>query len=97
MKVAAAALLVVGLVGGYFLWRKHTNDQAGSWLGIAMAIADAPIVPPPTLPGAHQTPNTYPTEKAKFEELLTAIPQVVNRYPSTSAAMARESRSPRRC
>jgi predicted negative regulator of RcsB-dependent stress response len=88
VKVAAAALIVVVGVGGYSLWRKHTNDQAGSWLGIAMAIADAPVVPPPTLPGASQTPNTYPTEKAKFEAALTAFHEVVNRYPSTSAAMA---------
>jgi predicted negative regulator of RcsB-dependent stress response len=88
VKVAAAALVVLGLAGGYFMWRKHTNDQAGSWLGIAMAIADAPVVPPPSLPGAHQTPNTYPTEKAKFEAALAAFHEVVNRYPSTSAAMA---------
>jgi outer membrane protein assembly factor BamD (BamD/ComL family) len=88
VKVAAAALIVVVLGGGYFLWRNHTNDQAGSWLGTAMAIADAPVVPPPTLPGAQQTPNTYPTEKAKFEAALTAFHEVVNRYPSTSAAMA---------
>jgi predicted negative regulator of RcsB-dependent stress response len=88
VKVAAAALIVVVLFGGYFLWRKHTNDQAGSWLGIAMAIADAPVVPPPTLPGAKQTPNTYPTEKAKFEAALNAFHEVVTRYPSTSAAMA---------
>ena len=88
VKVAGAALVVLVLVGGYLFWRKHTDDQAGTWLGIAMAIADAPVVPPPTLPGAQQTPNTYPTEKAKFEAALTAFHEVVNRYPSTRAAMA---------
>jgi TolA-binding protein len=87
-KVAAAALIVVVLVGVYLLWQKRTNDQAGTYLGIAMAIADAPVVPPPTLPGAKQTPNTYPTEKVKFEAALAAFHEVVNRYPSTKAAMA---------
>ena len=51
-------------------------------LGIAMSIAQAPIVPPPTVPGATQAAGTYPTDKARRKPALQAFQQVViAQYP----------------
>jgi TolA-binding protein len=48
-----------------------------------MAIEQAPIVPPPTLPGMTQNPGTYPNEKARQEASLAAFHAVVEQYPAT--------------
>ena len=93
VRIGGAILVVIAIAGGYWLWRKHTNDQAGSWLGIAMAIYEAPVVPPPSVAGAKQPPNTYPTERARSEAALAAFQEVENRYPSSSAALAARSES----
>ena len=84
---AGAALLVILVVGGYFYWQKRTAEQAGIWLGTAMAVAEAPIAPAPSLPGKTQAPNTFPTERARQEAALAAFQEVVKRYPSASAGL----------
>jgi TolA-binding protein len=56
--------------------------------GNAMAIAESPISPPSTLPGAVQAPGTYPTEKARQEAALAAFQTAAKAYPSTTAGMA---------
>lgn len=81
------ALLVIAIGGGYWYWHKHTNDEASSMLAIGMSIAQAPIVPPPTLPGATQTAGTYPTDQARQEAALQAFQQVATQYPSTGAGL----------
>ncbi len=83
--VAAVAVLAIG--GGYWYWHKHTNDEASSLLGIGMSIAQAPVVPPPTLPNATQTPGTFPTDQARQEAALQAFQQVATQYPSTNAGL----------
>ena len=82
-SVAVAAIIAIG--GGYWYWQKHTNDEASSLLAVGMSIAQAPIVPPPTLPGATQTAGTYPTDQARQEAALQTFQQVATQYPSTSA------------
>ena len=52
-----------------------------------MSIAQAPIVPPPTVPGATQTAGTYPTDQARQEAALQTFQQVATQYPSTSAGL----------
>lgn len=84
-SVAVAAIVAIG--GGYWYWQKHTNDEASSLLGVGMSIAQAPIVPPPTLPGATQTAGTYPTDQARQEAALQTFQQVATQYPSTSAGL----------
>ncbi len=83
--IAAFAILAIG--GGYWYWHSHTNDEAGGLLGIGMSIAQAPIVPPPTVPGATQAAGTYPTEQARQQAALQAFQQVVAQYPSTQAGL----------
>jgi len=85
---AIAVVLVVGIGGGWWYWHKRTNDEASSMLGIGMAIAQAPIAPPPTVPGATQTPGTYPSDDARQQAALQAFQQVASLYPSTQAGLA---------
>ena len=81
------ALVVIAIGGGYCYWHKHTNDEASALLGIGMSIAQAPIVPPPTLPGATQTAGTFPTDQARQEAALQAFQQVATQFPSTAAGL----------
>jgi TolA-binding protein len=90
MMIAVVALLVLAIGGGYFYWRKRTNDKAGAMLGTAMAVTQSQIVPAPTVPGATQAPNTYPTERARQEAALKAFQEVAATYPSTDAGLAAE-------
>lgn len=85
---AIAVVLIVGIGGGWWYWHKHTNDEASSMLAIGMAIAQAPIAPPPTVPGATQTPGTYPSDQARQQAALQAFQQVASLYPSTQAGLA---------
>jgi TolA-binding protein len=84
--IAIVAIIVIG--GGYLLWQKRTNDQASGMLGTAMAVAQSPIVPAPTVPGAKQAPGTYPTEQARNEAAVQAFQQVAATYPSTQSGIA---------
>jgi TolA-binding protein len=86
--VALAVVVVAAIVGGYFFWQRRTEDRAGAMLGIAMATVDAQIAPASTLPGAAQTPGTFPTEKARDEAALKALQEVANSFPSAQAGIA---------
>lgn len=86
--VGAVVMAVVVVVGGYFWWQKRTDDRAGAMLGRAMAISQAQIAPAPTVPGATQLPNTYPTEQARQAAALQAFQEVSLTYPSTVSGLA---------
>jgi TolA-binding protein len=88
LTTGVIVLLVVAIGGGYLYWRKRTSDKAGGMLGVAMAIGQSQIVPAPTVPGAAQAPNTYPTERARQEAALKAFQEVAATYPSTDAGIA---------
>jgi hypothetical protein len=90
LMVAGAVVLLLAILGGYLYWRKHTNDQAGALLGIAMSLQASPIAPPPTVPGATQQAGTFPTEQARSEATIKALQEVVTRYPSSEAARTAE-------
>jgi predicted negative regulator of RcsB-dependent stress response len=93
VPAVVAALVVIAGASGYFVWRKGQADKAGALLGTAMAISQAQIAPPSTLPGAAQSPGTYPTDKARSEAALKAFQEVVSSYPSTQAAVAARYRA----
>ncbi|MEI6244512.1 MAG: tetratricopeptide repeat protein [Acidobacteriota bacterium] len=84
--VAVLAVIVLG--SGYFWWQNRNQEQAGSLLGVAMTIYQAPVVPPSSVPGARQTPGSYPSEKARYEAALAAFSQVADTYPSSVAGIA---------
>jgi TolA-binding protein len=88
-----AILAVIGVVavmaviaGGVMAYRTRQANVAGAALGIAMATADAQVIPAPTLPGATQTPGTFPTAQARAEAAIAAFTEVTTTYPGTEAA-----------
>ena len=85
---AIAVIAVIVLGSGYFWWQNRNQEQAGSLLGVAMTIYQAPVVPPSSVPGATQTPGSYPSEKARYEAALAAFTQVADAYPSSVAGIA---------
>lgn len=86
IMAAVAIVAVVAIVGGIMYWRQHQANEAGGLLGAAVAIAQAPIAPAPTLPGASQQPGTFPTEEARLEAAVTAYDDVIAQYPDSAAA-----------
>jgi len=88
MTIAVAVLAVVVLVGGYAWWQQRTADQAGALLGMAGAIAQAPIAPAPTVAGATQQTGTFPSEAARLEAALEAYRDVIDGYPDSKAALS---------
>jgi TolA-binding protein len=89
VALGLAAVIVVGAaVGGWMYWRTHRANEAGALLGIAMATAQAPITPAPSLPGATQTPGTFPTEQARAEATIKLLTQAADTYPNTDEGIA---------
>ena len=88
VMLIGAVVVVAVLVGGWFWYTKRQADAAGAALGEAMSIVNAPIVPPPTLPGATQAAGTYPTEAARQEAAIAALERVASEYGSTEAGLA---------
>jgi hypothetical protein len=88
VMIGIAVVLVLAIGGGYMYWRRYTADQAGALFGMAMAESQAPVVPAPTVPGATQSPGTYPTEAARDQAALAAFQQVASSYPSTVSGIA---------
>ena len=91
-RLAIAAIVIVAVVGGYSWWRQSRNAKAGAALAEALAIYEAPVVPPaPPKPGSPmpvQQPGTYQTEQAKLDAALPKFVDAANRYPSSDAGIA---------
>ena len=90
-RVLAGVLIAVvaaAAIGGYFVWRAHTRNQAGALFAAAMAISESAISPAPTVPGAAQAAGTYPTATAKQEAAIEAFRKVANAYPSSPDGLA---------
>lgn len=83
-----AVIVVGGAIGGWMFWRTHRANEAGALLGVAMATAQAPITPAPSLPGAKQTPGTFPTEQARAEATIKLLTQAADAYPNTDEGIA---------
>ncbi|MCC7042610.1 MAG: tetratricopeptide repeat protein [Acidobacteria bacterium] len=85
---AAAAVGVIVVIAGIMMWRGQSRNQAGAMLGAAMAIANSPVVPASSLPGAKQQPGTYPTDQARAEAAIKAFDEIAAAYPNTSEGLA---------
>jgi TolA-binding protein len=84
----AAGVAVILLVAAVVAWRGRSADKAGAMLGVAMATAQSPVVPAPTLPGATQQAGTFPTEQARSEAAIKAFNDVAAAYPNSEAGIA---------
>jgi TolA-binding protein len=86
LAVVGVVVVLAIIIGGIVAYRTNQANNAGALLGVALATAEAPVVPAPTLPGATQTPGTYPTAEARAEAAIQALNEVISQYPGTEAA-----------
>jgi len=91
-----AVLAVVVVAAGYLYWRSQVSARADAALASALAVAEAPVVPPPA-PGTTNAPapqpGSYPSEAAKLEAAVPLFVAVADRFPGTPAAMTAEYRA----
>jgi TolA-binding protein len=89
--VTVIVVLLV-LVGGYTWWRQSRAGQSTDLFAQALAVYQAPVVPPaapaPGSPAPIQQPGTFMTERAKLEAALPKFVEAADRYPSTNAGIA---------
>jgi TolA-binding protein len=87
-------VLVVAVVaiGGYSWWRQSRNTKANVLLANALAVYEAPVVPPSEpkagSPMPIDQPGTYRTEQAKLEAALPKFVETADAYPSTDSGVA---------
>jgi hypothetical protein len=86
--IAVAVVAILLVAGGFFYWRKVQSDRAGAALGIAMATAESPVSPAPSLPGVTQTAGTFPTERERSDAAIKAFADVSTNYAGTDAGTA---------
>src|SRR6476660_2464544 len=70
LGVALAAVVIVGAVAGYFVWRSSQESKAGTLLAEALAIEDA-RVGPPAADGRPPTGLSFTTVREKSQASLT--------------------------
>ena len=84
-------VLIVAAVAAFVVWRQRVDNNARSLLAEAMAVADAPVTPPPA-PGTANPPapqpGSYPTEKARNEAALQKFLVAADAYPSSTPGIA---------
>ena len=87
--VAVVAVLIV--VGAYFAWRTSRNSKATTLLAEALAVAEAPVIPPPPpAPGSAppiQQPGTYRSDRDRAEAALPKLQAAADAYPGTEAGI----------
>jgi len=88
--VGLAALLALVAVMGTMAYRQWSAGKASSALAEALAIAEAPVLPP--APGEAgkppvQRPGTYPTDRARLEAALPKLMAVADAYPASDAGI----------
>lgn len=88
LSVAGVILAIGVATWGYFYMRGVAADRASAMLGGALAIAQSPVAPASTLPGAQQPAGTYPTEAARAEATAAALQKVIDAYPSAETGTA---------
>jgi TolA-binding protein len=86
MAVALALVAVVGTMA----YRQMNAGKASSALAEALAIAEAPVLPPaPAEAGKPpvQRPGTFPTDRARLEAALPKLLAVAEAYPGSDAGI----------
>lgn len=85
-------VLAIVAIGGYTWWRQSRNNKANVMLASALAVYEAPVVPPAEpkagSPMPVDQPGTYRTEQAKLEAALPKFMETANAYPATDAGIA---------
>jgi tetratricopeptide (TPR) repeat protein len=88
--VGIAAALALVAVLGTMAFRQMNAGKASSALAEALAIAEAPVLPPaPAEAGKPpvQRPGTFPTDRARLEAALPKLLAVAESYPGSDAGI----------
>ncbi|MFO7694788.1 MAG: tetratricopeptide repeat protein [Vicinamibacterales bacterium] len=88
--IGIAAALALAAVMGTMAYRQMNEGKATSALAEALAIAEAPVLPP--APGeagqpAVQRAGTYATDRARLEAALPKLMAVAEAYPGSDAGL----------
>ena len=93
--VVVGALVIAGAVFG---WQQYRSSQASALVATAMAIVDAPVIPPDEtggtadgpLPGTAdgEAPAEFPSVAAKLETAVPRLLEAADAYPSLSQGIA---------
>lgn len=86
-----ALVLVVAAVAGFAAWRAARDARANRALAEALAVAEAPVVPPAApAPGSEPPlprPGTFQTEQARMEAALPKLLEAADNHPNTLAGV----------
>jgi TolA-binding protein len=88
--IGIAVALALVAVMGTMAYRQMSGGRASAALAEALAIAEAPVLPPaPAEAGKPpvQRPGTYPTERARLEAALPKLMAVAESYPGSDAGI----------
>jgi TolA-binding protein len=89
---ALIAVVLVAVIGGFFLWQRSRAAHANGALAAALAVYEAPVIPPqPPAPGSPAPvpqPGTFQTERDKLEASLPKFQEAADKYPNTTAGVA---------
>jgi tetratricopeptide (TPR) repeat protein len=88
--IGIAAALALAAVMGTMAYRQMNQGKASSALAAALAVAEAPVLPPaPAEAGKPpvQRPGTYPTDRARLEAALPKLLAVADAYPDSDAGL----------
>lgn len=86
-----ALVVVIAAIGGYITWRSSQQSRANGMLASALAVFEAPVVPPaPPAPGSAPPlpqPGTYQSLDEKLNAALPKFLDTANRYPRSNAGV----------
>lgn len=88
--IGIAVALALAAVMGTMAYRQMNQGKASSALAAALAVAEAPVLPPaPAEAGKPpvQRPGTYPTDRARLEAALPKLLEVADAYPDSDAGL----------
>ncbi len=88
--IGIAVALALAAVMGTMAYRQMNQGKASSALAAALAVAEAPVLPPaPAEAGKPpvQRPGTYPTDRARLEAALPKLLEVADAYPDSDAGI----------
>ena len=86
-----ALVLVVLALAGFATWRASREGRGNASLAAALAVAEAPVVPPAApAPGSEPPlprPGTFQTEQARMEAALPKFLEAADQHPNTQAGV----------
>jgi TolA-binding protein len=90
-KIVVSVVVLVAVVGGYFLWRSTRTARANELLASALATYQMPVVPPqapaPGSPAPVPQPGTFQSERERLDAALPKFLEAANATPNSEAGI----------